>query len=311
MSITAFSGPVVAFGGAPLGSANDYNADRGPSLFDQGAGLMDPRNPFSYLPGQRAGQPTYGFLGVTGIATISAVPATLAVANIAASQTPVAATPLTLVSATGAGITVAQTISRSDTNVLVTGLLAIDGPSAGKAFGQGPLGTGGSVYLWDPTTLIARAVRVVSAGNDSTATFVVRGFDIYWYPMVETITGANAGTATGKKAFKYISSITPAGTLSGSAVTVGTTDVIGLPLRADYFGEFEANVSSAWITANTGYVAPDATSPATATTGDVRGTYLLQTASNGTVRVMLYSSPSVNNISSATGLFGVSQFTNF
>lgn len=311
MSITAFSGPVIAFGGGVPGTASDYNADRGPSLFDQGIGLMDPRGPFTYLPGQRAGQPTYGFLGTTGIPTISAVPATLAVANIAASQTPVAATPLTLVAATGAGITVGQTITRSDTNVAVAGLLAIDGPSSGKPFGQGPTGTGGTVFLWDPTTLIARAVRVVSVGNDSTATFVVRGFDIYWFPMVETITGANAGTATGKKAFKYIQSITPAGTLSGSAVTVGTTDIIGLPIRSDYFGEFEANVNSAWITANTGYVAPDATSPATAITGDVRGTYALQTASNGTVRVMLFSSPSVNNVSSAAGLFGVAQFTNF
>lgn len=311
MSISAFSGPVIAFGGGVPGTASDYNADRGPSLFDQGIGLMDPRGPFTYLPGQRAGQPTYGFLGTTGIATLSVVPSTLAVANIAASQVPVAATPITLVAATGAGITVAQTITRSDTNVAVTGLLAIDGPSSGKPFGQGPTGTGGSVYIWDPTTLLARAVRVVSVGNDSTATFVVRGFDIYWFPMVETITGANAGTATGKKAFKYIQSITPAGTLSGSAVTVGTTDIIGLPIRSDFFGEFEANVNSAWITANTGYVAPDATSPATATTGDVRGTYALQTASNGTVRVMLFSSPSVNNVSSAAGLFGVPQFTNF
>lgn len=311
MSISAFAGPAVAFGGAPLGTSPDYNADRGPSLFDQGIALMDPRGPFAYIPGQRAGTPTYGFLGTTGIPTISAVPATLAANNIAASQTPVAGTALTLVAASGAGITVGQTITRSDTNVVVTGLRAIDGPSSGKAFGQGPLGTGGSIYLWDPTTLISRAVRIVSVGNDSTATFVVRGFDIYWYPMVETITGANAGTATGKKAFKYISSITPAGTLSGSAVTVGTTDVIGLPLRSDYFGEFEVNVNATWITASTGYTAPDTTSPATATTGDVRGTYLLQTPSNGTIRVMAFSSPSVNNISSVNGLFGVPQFTNF
>lgn len=312
MSITAFAGPVVVFGGGvPGGLAADYNADRGPSIFDQGQALMDPRGPFAYVPGQRAGSPVYGFLGTTAIPTLSVVPATLAANNIAASQVPVAATPLTLVAATGAGVTVGQSIQRSDNNVAATGLLALDGPSSGKAFGQGPTGTGGSVYIWDPTTLIARAVRIVSVGNDSTATFVVRGYDIYWYPMVETITGANAGTATGKKAFKYIASITPAGTLSGSAVTVGTTDIIGLPLRADYFGEFEANVNATWITASTGYTAADATSPATATTGDVRGTYTLQTASDGTKRTMVFSSPSVNNISSAAGLFGVPQFTNF
>lgn len=313
MSITAFSGPVVAFGsGAQInGAAADYNADRGPSIFDQGQALMDPRAPFAYFPGQRAGSPVYGFLGTTGIPTLTVVPSALAANNIAASQTPVANTALTLVSTTGAGVTVGQTIQRSDNNVTVTGLLALDGPSSGKPFGQGPTGNGGTVNIWDPTTLLARAIRIVSAGNDSTATFTVRGFDIYWYPMVETITGANAGTATGKKAWKYIQSITPAGTLSGSAVTVGTTDIIGLPLRSDYFGEFEVNVNATWITASTGYTVPDATSPATATTGDVRGTYALQTASDGTKRTMVYSSPSVNNISSATGLFGVSQFTNF
>jgi hypothetical protein len=303
---------VVAFSfGVPGGLAADYNADRGPSVFDQGMALMDPRGPFAYLPGQRAGSPIYGFLGTTGIPTLSVVPSALAANNIAASQTPIANTALTLVSTTGAGVTVGQSIQRSDNNVTVTGLLALDGPSAGKAFGQGPTGSGGSVYIWDPTTLLARAVRVVSVGNDSTATFTVRGFDIYWYPMVETITGANAGTATGKKAFKYIQSITPAGTLSGSAVTVGTTDIIGLPLRSDYFGEFEVNMNATWITASTGYTVPDATSPATATTGDVRGTYALQTASDGTKRLMLFQSPSVNNISSAVGLFGVTQFTNF
>ena len=47
------------------------------------------------------------------------------------------------------------------------------------------------------------------------------------------------------------------------------------------------------------------------TTGDVRGTYALQSASDGTKRLVLYVSPSVANLSNATnlptGLFGVAQ----
>lgn len=307
MGITAFTGPLVTFGQAPI---SDYNANRGPSLFDVGSGLLDPRPQFTY-DGLRFSGNIYGFGGLSHLPTLQAVPAVLAVNNIAASQVPVAATPLTLVAATGAGITVGQTITRSDTGVLVTGLLAIDGPSGGLPFGSGATGSGGPVNLWDPSKLLARAVRIVSAGNDSAATFVVRGFDVYWNPMVETITGANAGTATGKKAFKYIASITPAGTLSGSAITVGTTDIFGLPLRADFVSETEINMADAWITAATGFTPAVTTNPATAITGDVRGTYALQTASDGTRRLALFQTPLIANIASVVGLFGQTQFTNF
>ena len=314
MTQTAHTGPIISFG---QGSApTDYNADAGPSLFYSGGGLLDPRPPFTYKSSTRFnGGNTYGFYGFTDIPTIQAVPSALAANNIAASQTPVAGTALTLVSSSGAGITVGQSITRSDTGATVTGLLVTDGASSYVTFGQGGTGTGGIIRLWNPATLIARAVRIVSAGNDSGATFVIKGYDIYYYPMQETITGANAGTATGLKAFKYIASITPAGTLSGSAVTVGTTDVIGLPLRADYVSETAINMASTWITASTGFTAAVTTSPATATTGDVRGTYTLQTASDGSRRLAIFQTPLVTNIGSTygttTGLFGVTQYATF
>lgn len=296
MSITAFSGAVVVNGGA-------NNPSKGPSLFVCGAGMLDPRDFFTYKPGGQS--PIYGFLGVQHMPTIQAVPATLAVNNIAASQVPVAGTPMTLVSVTGAGITAGVSIERPDTGATVTGLLAIDGAASYTQFGDGPE----AVRLWNPATLVARAVRIVSAGDDSGGTFTVRGYDIYGYPMMETITGAN-GTATGKKAFKYIASVTPAGTLSGSAATVGTTDIIGLPLRADYVSETEISQASAWITAATGFVAADTTTPS-ATTGDVRGTYALQTASDGTRRTAIFQSPLVANIGSVEGLFGKTQYATF
>lgn len=307
MTVLANAGPQVIFGQA---SAQDYNADWGPSLFTNGGGILDPRVPYTYAPGGVS--PFYGFLGFTHIPVIQQIPSALAANNIAASQTPVAGTALTLVSSTGAGITVGVSITRADTGVAVTGLLAIDGAASGTAFGAGPAGAGGPVTIWNPATLIARAVRVHSAGDDSSATFMVKGYDIYNYPITETITGGNAADANGKKAFKYIASITPAGTLSGSAVTAGTTDIIGLPIRADFVNETELSVNGAWITASTGFTAAVTTSPATATTGDVRGTYALQTASTGgTNRLGFYQSPQVANISSITGLFGVTQYANF
>jgi hypothetical protein len=301
MTVTADAGPYVSFGQATV---SDNNPDRGPSLFDRMGGLLDPRVPYTYNPGGT--RPFYGFIGFTHMPAIQQIPSALAANNIAASQTPVAATPLTLVSSTGAGITVGVSITRADTGATVTGLLAIDGSSAGVQFGTGP------VTVWDPSTLISRAVRIVSGGDDSGGTFTVRGYDIYDYPVTETITGAAIGTATGKKAFKYIASITPAGTLSGTAITVGTTDVIGLPFRADFVNETELSVNGAWVTASTGFTAAVTTSPATATTGDVRGTYTLQTASTGgTNRLGFYQTPILANISTAAGLFGVTQYADF
>ena len=69
---------------------------------------------------------------------------------------------------------------------------------------------------------------------------------------------------------------------------MGTTDVIGLPLRSDYVSETDISMASTWITASTGFTAAVTTSPATATTGDVRGTYTLRP--RPTTRVGLRSS---------------------
>ena len=309
MTQTAFTGPIISFG---QGAApTDYNADAGPSLFFNGGGILDPRTAYTYKGNRSNGGNTYGFLGFTHIPTIQAVPSALAANNIAASQTPVAGTALTLVSSSGAGITVSTSIQRADTGVTVTGLLAIDGAASYTTFGQGGTGSGGIIRLWNPATLVARALRIVSATNDSAATFTIKGYDIYGYPITETVTGANAGTANGKKAFKYIASITPAGTLGGGTVTVGTTDIIGLPLRSDYVSECAINMASTWITASTGFTAAVTTDPATATTGDVRGTYTLQTASDGSRRLAIFQTPLVTNIGSTTGLFGVTQYANF
>jgi hypothetical protein len=150
-------------------------------------------------------------------------------------------------------------------------------------------------------------VLASTGGNDTGATFLVSGYDLYGYPMSELITGANAGVASGTKAFKYIASIVPAGTINSTTVSVGTGDVIGLPLRADYFGEIAINYPDGTVvTATTGFVAA-VTTAATTTTGDTRGTYALQTASNNSRRLIIKAWPSVANISSSTGLFGVTQ----
>lgn len=305
MSITAFAGPVVANFPDANQSANQ-NPESGPSLFGSGSGLLDPRIPFSYQPGQDFGSQTRGWNGHSGILVINQVPSTLAANNIVTSQVALTGVALTLTA--GTGVTGAASVTNAATGKVVTGLLALDGAMGVVNYGQSA-----TIQLWDPTKALSRAVRVVSGGDDSGGTFLISGFDIYGYPMSQRITGAAIGTATTTKAFKYIQSIVPAGTISGTALTVGTTDVIGLPMRSDLFptGGSGVDIQVYWngalITAATGYVAAVTTNPATTTTGDVRGTYALQSASDATKRLIVFASPSNANLATATGLVGVTQ----
>lgn len=313
MSNSAWKGPLIGFGAAPtLGGVADPNLSRSPSIFDQGAGIMDPRFPYCYNPGAAIAA-TEGDAGATGwwgfdrICLVNQVPSTATTTAIAAAQTPTAGTPLTLVAASGAGITVGTSITRADTGALVSGLLAIDG-----AMGTVQNGATGGNQFWDPTKALARCVAIQSLGNDSAATFTVRGFDVYGFPVTDTVAGANVGTARTLKAFKYVLSITPAGTLSGANVSVGQADTIGLLLRMDLFQYL--NIwwpDTTVITATTGFTAPDTTNPATAATGDVRGTYALQVASNNAHLLVIYGSVPVGNTGSAAGLVGVTQFADF
>jgi hypothetical protein len=113
--------------------------------------------------------------------------------------------------------------------------------------------------------------------------------------------------ASGKKAFKYISGVTHTGSVA-TTLTIGTGDVYGLGLRALDFFYTDIYWASAFISANTGFTAADVTSPATKTTGDVRGTYAVQTASDGTKKLQIAVTASVASLANASqivGLFGV------
>lgn len=301
MTITAYSGPVVTFPSS--GIPANQNPEHGPSAFMYAAGLLDPRAPFTYTPGQDFGAPTYAFVG-GGYMVVDQAPSAISAVNIAASQSP-AAGAITLVSSSAAGITVSQSIVRADTGATVTGLLAIDTKMTPVTFGQAA-----TIHVWDPTKAISRNVRITSGGDDTLITFTVNGYDVYNYPMSETITGVNNGAASGKKAFKYISSVTHTGSVA-TTVTIGTGDVFGFGLRVDRFAYAEITWASARITANTGFVAAVTTSPATAITGDVRGTYATQSASDATRQLQVKVIPSVANLSNSTsllvGLFGVTQ----
>jgi len=178
------------------------------------------------------------------------IPQTLVANNIAATQTPAAAGNLTL--------------------------------TAGTSVKSVVLNTGVTVLQLD----CARAVSVTLVTGGTPRAFVVSGYDYYGQPMTESITSVAAATTPGKKAFYQISSISVAGATT-TAVTVGTTDVIGIPVRVVDAGYL---VGVGWANAlarDTGTFAQADTATATAITGDVRGTYKPSSATNGTSRIVL------------------------
>jgi len=96
--------------------------------------------------------------------------------------------------------------------------LDADGISVAAAVGNnaalvigGALASGGAVTLSH-----GRVVTILSAGNDAAKSFTVVGTDVNGDSQTESITGANAGTATGAAYFLTIASITAVGNPAGN-----------------------------------------------------------------------------------------------
>jgi hypothetical protein len=250
---------------------------------------------------------------------------------------------------TGAGgtgtYTINQSVSASSTTMTAHSNVPLDNP-APMDLGVGPLGR---IYVWDivpqaavtnnlatsQTAAAAGAVTltagtsvksVTTAGgvsvyqldcpraikvNCSTTAraFTVSGYDYYGQAMSEVITVAVAGTAvTGKKAFFQVTGVTIAG--SATAVLVGTSDKLGIPVRVfnvSYVASVKSNDTLAQDAGT--FVAAD-TATATTTTGDVRRTYAPATASDGIVRTtmgILLPAIAVGPNATRVGALGVTQ----
>jgi hypothetical protein len=171
------------------------------------------------------------------------VPAAVAAAAIAAPQT-----------AAGAGYLTLRNVS--DINVTwMPSFLNNSGP------------TGAGVLKLD----VARSLIISGATNVVAANYTVFGLDKYLMPMVETITGpVGANRTEGVKAFKYVLAVyVSTGTVANVSVGVGNT--FGLP----YFVEDENYIFQQKFggVLDAGTILGGDLRTATATTGDVRGTY--------------------------------------
>jgi len=241
--------------------------------------------------------------------------------------------------------TINQSVTASSTTMYAHGNIGLDDPSP-MDLGVGPLGR---VYIWDimpqaavtnniaaSQTAAAAGAVTLTAGTSSKAittasgvsviqldcpravkvncsttarAFTITGYDYYGQLMTETITVAVAGTAvTGKKAFFSVSGATIAG--SATAVLIGTSDKLGIPVRVFNAGYITSVKSNDTLAQDAGtFVAADQNT-ATATTGDVRGTYTPATASDGICRtVMTIALPGIAVGPTATrvGALGVTQ----
>jgi hypothetical protein len=196
-------------------------------------------------------------------------------------------------------------------------------------------GTGTITGYSNPTTYILTAVTattatltttlgaavVTTAGTPTGLTYTlgvapqtltISGYDYYGQAMTQAITTSSAvSTAVNTtKAFYQITSIAIGGA-TGTALTVGTTDVLGLPVRA-IDGAYIVNAgwnNTAGYDAGT-WVKADMTTPATSSTGDVRGTYIPSSAPDGTKRlVMAIAIPAIGSGPNSTrqGTLGVNQ----
>ena len=168
---------------------------------------------------------------------------------------------------------------------------------AGNLTLDGSLVSGG-VAIFD----VARAVSVTSTdAGDTTQTATIYGTDAYGLAQTETIAFNGAATIPGKKAFKTVTRVAISAALTGNG-SAGTTDVLGLPYRVNSRNYILTAWDGAQVTTGT-FVAADATSPATATTGSTRGTYTPPAATDASKRLTIWIF--VKDPDTVTGLYGV------
>jgi len=107
---------------------------------------------------------------------------------------------------------------------------------------NGALADSGSVTLSH-----GRLITILSAGDDSAISFTVVGTDVNGDSQTETVTGANAGTATSSKYFKTIASITAVGNPAGNVsagINASAADAV-FTMRSRLKGMFLTSTATA------------------------------------------------------------------
>lgn len=170
----------------------------------------------------------------------------------------------------------------------------------------------GAVLCWVLDVPRGVTSTVTHASSVVASTIRITGYDQYRAKLVEehaiTATGTSKSVA-GKKAFKYISKIEiiSAGNATTNTANIGFNDVLGLPYKLAE----KSDLLSVWFdnaVDSSTVVAAVTTSPATATTGDVRGTVDINGTLDGSKTLKAWMHVSDANAASRNGLLGVAQY---
>lgn len=318
MARTAFNAPahtVLQRMPAQFNAASSVAPDAAPSLCYGGSGLQDHRmayNKFNAL-GNGVAAGIVGWSSDSGVCVLDQVLATAPAATtggVAAAANVTSGTAMTLSTATtltnGVLITASALTTMPFMTVIPASTVVVQSQMAYLKIGIRDI-----TAFYDPGNACARGLSVTGVAGGAGGAFTVRGWDVYGQPMSETVTAtAGATTVAGKKAWKWIASITP-GFTDAHNYTWDINTLVGLNLAVDAAAYIDAWVAGTGFTTNPTVTAADATTPATAITGDVRGTTTIATP--GSNRVTIFVSPSsarLTNAVLATGLFGVVNFTN-
>jgi len=333
MSITAYSGPIISFGTTPTSTAGtglygndlEHNGQRGPSVFDLGQSMMDPRVAYTYQPGSGTATKTFGFFN--GVGNVDYVPigsSNATGAFVTSTYTSTATSgAFTLNAASSARGTYSTTIIAPETGKATGTLIAIDSTAAYVTFGSDD-----TVAMWNPGGGTGRCIVITTSSSGDGGTWSIAGRDMYGFKMTETLaisqgtTNSSGYTIVGQKAFKYISSITNATTPVSTNATIGLSSAFGFPLKVPYCGQntdvrmlatsFSSAVAVALSSANTVLASTVATQ--TSTTPDVRGIYRSTTATDNTLRLQMTITPTASGIAAVTStdvspLFGGTQYS--
>lgn len=171
--------------------------------------------------------------------------------------------------------------------------------AAGNLTINGTLASGGVATLDVP-----RAATITSTGDDSTVNFTLTGLDVYGKAMVWRTAGPNAGATTSPKAFKSISQVAVDTAVVSTLVAIGTGDSFGFPLKIAKRSDVLIYWDGALVTTSSGFAAGVATS--SATSGDVRGMYAVQSAADAVkvLDMLIFSA----DVDSTAGLYGPDQY---
>lgn len=282
----------------------------------------------------------FGTLNVTSAST-TATPSGTTIQNyypgmwiaVAITATNILYTLVTAVGATTITLLNAPTGTNASAPVGTANFWALPPPAiAGANFtpnAHSPYLRAGFMRPLDPLQSCTRGVGIAASAtascNGTTNNITISGADLYGQAQTEVIVPVQNTVVYGNKAWKWITSAVTnfTDTTAGHTYSIGTSDLFGMNVRSDRFEALSVWWNQTAVTTNSStagvWTAANVTSP-NPNNADAKGTFQPSargpsatpsgTAANGTIRLVMFLTPSLFNAvyasnSNAVPFFGV------